>query len=142
MAIKIAPKVISCPIQLTLTIIGDKWKVLILRDLFTAPKRRFNELMRSLNPISQKMLTQQLRSLEDHGLVNRKVYPQVPPKVEYSLTELGHTLGPVLWALKEWGIEHEDYYKDRYHIELPDMGVKKEQIEAACTKEDCCLSVG
>lgn len=92
----------ACPVETTLKIIGDKWKVLILRDLFTGTKR-FNELKRSLTTITQKMLTQQLRELENDGIIHREVYPIVPPKVEYSLTELGKTLKPVIDSMYDWG---------------------------------------
>lgn len=92
----------ACPVETTLKIIGDKWKVLILRDLFTGTKR-FNELKRSLKDVSQKMLTQQLRELENDGIIHREVYPVVPPKVEYSLTELGNTLKPVIDSMYDWG---------------------------------------
>lgn len=86
-------------------LIGDKWKVLILRDLMPGTKR-FGELKKSLGSVSQKVLTAQLRDMEENGLVNRKVYPEVPPRVEYSLTDLGMSLKPVLDALQDWG---EDY---------------------------------
>ena len=92
----------ACPVETTLKIIGDKWKVLILRDLFTGTKR-FNELKRSLKDVTQKMLTQQLRELENDGIIHREVYPVVPPKVEYSLTELGNTLKPVIDSMYDWG---------------------------------------
>ncbi len=92
----------ACPVETTLSIIGDKWKVLILRDLFTGTKR-FNELKKSLKGITQKMLTQQLREMGGDGLLHREVYPVVPPKVEYSLTELGKTLKPVIDSLYDWG---------------------------------------
>lgn len=92
----------ACPVETTLKIIGDKWKVLILRDLFTGTKR-FNELKRSLTDVTQKMLTQQLRELENDGIIHREVYPVVPPKVEYSLTELGKTLKPVIDSMHDWG---------------------------------------
>lgn len=91
-----------CPVETTLQLIGDKWKVLIIRELFSGTKR-FSELKSSLKTITQKMLTQQLRDLEGSGLIIRKVYPVVPPKVEYSLSQLGLTLEPVLEALKTWG---------------------------------------
>lgn len=94
----------ACPVETTLTLIGDKWKVLILRDLFTGTKR-FSELKRSLVGVTQKMLTQQLRDLEANGIVKRTVYPVVPPKVEYSLTELGLSLQPIIDSLKKWGEE-------------------------------------
>lgn len=92
----------ACPVETTLKIIGDKWKVLILRDLFTGTKR-FNELKKSLTDVTQKMLTQQLRELENDGIIHREVYPVVPPKVEYSLTELGKTLKPVIDSMYDWG---------------------------------------
>jgi DNA-binding HxlR family transcriptional regulator len=93
----------SCAVETTLEIIGGRWKVLILRELFSGTKR-FSELQRLLVGITQKMLTQQLRELEQDGLVHRQVYPVVPPKVEYSLTDLGQTLQPVLQAMHEWGV--------------------------------------
>ena len=92
----------ACPVETTLTLIGDKWKVLILRDLMTGTKR-FGELKKSIGDVSQKVLTAQLRDMEDSGLVNRKVYAEVPPKVEYSLTELGLSLKPILDAMMIWG---------------------------------------
>ena len=90
----------ACPVETTLTLIGDKWKVLILRDLMPGTKR-FGELKKSVGNVSQKVLTAQLRAMEESGLVNRKVYAEVPPRVEYSLTELGKSLKPILdsmWA--------------------------------------------
>ncbi len=92
----------ACPVQTCLDFISDKWKILIIRDLLGGTKR-FNELKKSLAPVTQKMLTQQLREMEEYGLINRKVYPVVPPKVEYSLTELGLSLMPVIEAMKKWG---------------------------------------
>ncbi len=97
----------ACPVETTLTLIGDKWKVLILRDLMTGTKR-FGELKRSVGNVSQKVLTAQLRAMEESGLVNRKVYAEVPPKVEYSLTELGQSLKPILDAMKVWGIAYKE----------------------------------
>ena len=95
-----------CPVETTLTLIGDKWKVLILRDLLPGTKR-FGELKKSIGNVSQKVLTAQLRDMEKSGLVNRKVYPEVPPHVEYSLTELGRSLQPILDALRDWGEEYK-----------------------------------
>ena len=92
----------DCPVETTLTLIGDKWKVLILRDLLTGTKR-FGELKRSVGNVSQKVLTAQLRDMEESGLLTRKVYAEVPPKVEYSLTELGCSLRPILDAMSNWG---------------------------------------
>ena len=94
----------ECPIATTVQLIGSKWKLLIMRNLLQRPWR-FNELKKSLAPITQKMLTQQLREMEADGLVHREVYPVVPPKVEYSLTALGLSLKPVIEAMKLWG-EH------------------------------------
>ena len=94
----------ACPVETTLTLISDKWKVLILRDLLPGT-RRFGELKRSLSGVSQKVLTAQLRQMEDSGLLTRTVYPEVPPRVEYTLTELGSSLRPVLEALRDWGEE-------------------------------------
>lgn len=92
----------ACPVETTLMLIGDKWKVLILRDLMPGTKR-FGELKKSVGSVSQKVLTAQLRDMEEQGLVSRKVYAEVPPRVEYSLTELGKSLNPVLDAMREWG---------------------------------------
>ena len=95
----------ACPVETTLTLIGDKWKVLILRDLMSGTKR-FGELKKSSGTVSQKGLTAQLRDMEANGLVHRDVYAEVPPRVEYSLTELGQSLKPILDAMWNWG---EDY---------------------------------
>lgn len=92
----------TCAVEQTLKVIGGRWKVLILRELFSGVKR-FNQLQRSLHGITQKMLTQQLREMEADGLIHRQVYAQVPPKVEYSLTALGESLKPVLEAMHDWG---------------------------------------
>ncbi len=92
----------ACPVETTLTLIGDKWKVLILRDLMQGTKR-FGELKKSVGNVSQKVLTAQLRAMEESGLVNRKVYAEVPPRVEYSLTELGKSLKPILDSMRAWG---------------------------------------
>ena len=92
----------ACPVETTLMLIGDKWKVLILRDLMPGTKR-FGELKKSVGNVSQKVLTAQLRTMEESGLVNRKVYAEVPPRVEYSLTELGKSLKPILDSMRAWG---------------------------------------
>lgn len=102
MEIRTANKYPACPVETTLTLIGSKWIVLIFRELFTGTKR-FSDLKNALNGVSQKMLTQQLRQMEKNGLINRKVYPVVPPKVEYSLTDLGKTFKPVLSSIEQWG---------------------------------------
>lgn len=105
-----AKKLPDCPVEMTLQLIGDKWKVLIIRDLLTGTKR-FNELMRSVTGITQKVLTSHLRSMEAAGLVNRKVYPVIPPKVEYSLTETGYSLKPILDSMDSWGTEYKNSIK-------------------------------
>ncbi|MHC1721671.1 MAG: winged helix-turn-helix transcriptional regulator [Aminipila sp.] len=98
----------TCTFELTIDLIGGKWKPIIIWHLGTKGIQRFNELKKLLPQITQKMLTQQLRELEADNLVIRKVYPQVPPKVEYSLTDLGQTLMPILSMMCSWG---DDYYK-------------------------------
>ena len=92
----------DCPVETTLTLIGDKWKVLILRDLLPGTKR-FGELKKSIGSVSQKVLTAQLRDMEESGLLTRTVYAEVPPRVEYSLTELGQSLKPILDSMWNWG---------------------------------------
>lgn len=96
----------ACPVEMTLMLIGDRWKVLIIRDLLEGT-RRFGELKKSVGNISQKVLTSNLRSLEASGLVNRQVYAEVPPRVEYSLTETGRSLKPILDAMVEWGMDYK-----------------------------------
>ncbi len=97
----------NCPVEYTASIISNKWKVLILRDLIEGTKR-YNELNRSIVGISAKVLTQNLKDLESDGIVKRKVYPVVPPKVEYSLTEKGQELKGVLDMMKEFGLKYKD----------------------------------
>ena len=92
----------ACPVETTLTLIGDKWKVLILRDLMPGTKR-FGELKKSVGNVSQKVLTAQLRAMEESGLLTRTVYAEVPPRVEYTLSELGQSLKPILDAMRIWG---------------------------------------
>lgn len=99
---KTAKTLPACPVETTLSLIGDKWKVLILRDLMPGTKR-FGELKKSIGSVSQKVLTAQLRDMESNGLVTRTVYPEVPPRVEYSLTVLGRSLKPILDAMWNWG---------------------------------------
>ena len=91
-----------CPVETTLMLIGDKWKVLILRDLRSGTKR-FGELKKSVTGISQKVLTSNLRAMEEDGLLTREVFPEVPPRVEYPLTALGQSMSPILDAMAEWG---------------------------------------
>lgn len=95
-----------CPVEITLTLIGSKWKVLILRDLLGGTKR-FGELKKSIGGISQKVLTAQLRDMESSGLLTRRVYAEVPPRVEYTLTDLGQSLRPILEAMSRWGEEYK-----------------------------------
>ena len=95
----------ACPVETTLTLIGDKWKVLILRDLMPGTKR-FGELKKSVGNVSQKVLTAQLRAMEENGLVHREVYAEVPPRVEYQLTDLGESLMPRVQVLVDWALEH------------------------------------
>lgn len=92
----------ACPVETTLMLIGSKWKVLILRDLMSGTKR-FGELKKSVGNVSQKVLTAQLRDMEEKGLVNRHVYAEVPPRVEYNLTDFGKSLKPILDAMQTWG---------------------------------------
>ena len=96
----------ACPVETTLTLISDKWKVLIIRDLLPGTKR-FGELKKSIGSVSQKVLTSQLRQMEESGLLIRTVFPEVPPRVEYTLTELGQSLKPVLDAMWSWGEEYK-----------------------------------
>ena len=96
----------TCPVETTLTLISDKWKVLIIRDLLPGTKR-FGELKKSIGSVSQKVLTSQLRQMEESGLLIRTVFPEVPPRVEYTLTELGQSLKPVLDAMWNWGEEYK-----------------------------------
>ena len=95
----------ACPVATTVALIGSKWKLLIMRNLLSRPWR-FNELKKDLDGISQKVLTESLRSMDEDGLITRTVYPEVPPRVEYTLTELGYSLRPILEAMRVWG---EDY---------------------------------
>lgn len=96
----------ACPVETTLMLISNRWNVLILRDLMEGTKR-FGELKKSLGNISQKVLTANLRAMEENGLLIRTVYAQVPPKVEYTLTDTGYSLKPVLDAMVQWGIKYQ-----------------------------------
>lgn len=100
----------KCPIETTLKMLGCKWKVLIIRELLTGTKR-FGELKRAVAGITQKVLTSKLREMEELGLLEREVYPQIPPKVEYTLTDIGYSLRPVLESLKCWGKDYKRYTK-------------------------------
>lgn len=92
----------ACPVETTMTLISNKWKILIIRDLLSG-KKRFGELKKSVGAVSQKVLTAQLRDMEADGLLTRTVYPEVPPRVEYELTELGLSLKPILDSMRVWG---------------------------------------
>ncbi|RUR73157.1 winged helix-turn-helix transcriptional regulator [Chlorogloeopsis fritschii PCC 9212] len=96
---------LTCELEITLQVIGGRWKVLIIRELMAGVKR-FGQLQRLLPGITQKMLTQQLREMEEDGIIHREIYPQIPPKVEYSLTPLGESLKPILYAMHELAIQH------------------------------------
>lgn len=96
----------ACPVATTVTLIGSKWKLLIMRNLLVRPWR-FNELRKDLDGVSQKVLTDSLRSMEEDGIIIRTVYPEVPPRVEYSLSELGESMRPILDAMEVWGTEYK-----------------------------------
>lgn len=99
----------ECPVATTVQIIGSKWKLLILRNLLSRPWR-FNELKKDLDGISQKVLTDSLRSMEEDGIITRTVYPEVPPHVEYALSDIGESMRPILDAMKDWGITYKKQY--------------------------------
>lgn len=100
----------ACPIEMTLTLISDKWKILIIRDLISGTKR-FGELKKSVTGISQKVLTSNLRSLEHSGLLTREVYAEIPPRVEYTLTDLGYSLTPIIDSMAQWGLNYQEQFK-------------------------------
>ena len=100
----------ECPVATTVQIIGSKWKLLIIRNLLERPWR-FNELKKNLKGISQKVLTDSLRSMEEDGIITRTVYAEVPPRVEYSLSDIGETMRPILDAMKEWGVNYKETVK-------------------------------
>lgn len=107
----------ECPVKVTIDIIGGKWKPLILWHLIHKTLR-FSQLQRRLTGVTQKMLTQQLRELECDGIVHRQVYPEIPPRVEYSLTEEGRTLEPVVRQMMEWGKDYRQRHKDVEDVEM------------------------
>lgn len=96
----------TCPVATTVALIGSKWKLLIMRNLRIRPWR-FNELQKNLDGISQKVLTDSLRSMEADGIINRTVFPEVPPRVEYSLSELGESMRPILDSMEQWGLSYQ-----------------------------------
>ncbi|MFW0755832.1 winged helix-turn-helix transcriptional regulator [Pseudomonas sp. H11T01] len=114
----------ACPVAFTVDVIGGKWKSLILFHLMSGTKR-FNELRRLIPDITQRMLTLQLRELETDGVIHREIYREVPPKVEYSLTELGNSLAPLVSAMREWGAVHEHTI-----LELRRSAVDDDQFES------------
>lgn len=95
----------DCPVATTVSLIGSKWKLLIIRNLLVRPWR-FNELQKNLEGISQKVLTDSLRSMESDGIITRTVYPEVPPRVEYALSALGESMRPIIKSMEEWGLEY------------------------------------
>lgn len=97
----------DCPVATTVSLIGSKWKLLIIRNLLNRPWR-FNELQKNLEGISQKVLTDSLRSMESDGIITRTVYPEVPPRVEYALSELGESLRPIINSMAEWGTDYKN----------------------------------
>ena len=101
----------ACPVATTVQLIGNKWKLLILRNLLSRPWR-FNEMLRSIPGISQKVLTDNLRALEADGIITRTVYPEVPPRVEYALSELGNSLRPIMDAMKAWGESYQQMVRE------------------------------
>ena len=101
----------DCPVATTVQLIGSKWKLLILRNLMQRPWR-FNELRKDLSGISQKVLTDSLRALEEDGIVTRTVYPEVPPRVEYALSELGESMRPIMDSMAEWGLYYQSMVRN------------------------------
>lgn len=96
----------SCPVTATMKVLGGKWKPILINAIYLTAPARFGELKRSVKGITQSMLTSQLRELEDDGLISRKIYAEIPPRVEYTLTEFGLTLGPTIQAMAQWGKEY------------------------------------
>ncbi len=101
----------DCPVATTVQLIGNKWKLLILRNLMARPWR-FNEMLRSIPGISQKVLTDNLRALEKDGIISRTVFPEVPPRVEYALSELGDSMRPIIDAMQAWGVNYQKMVRD------------------------------
>lgn len=97
----------ACPVATTVQLIGSKWKLLIMRNLLVRPWR-FNELRKNLEGISQKVLTDSLRSMEKDGIITRTVYPEVPPRVEYALSQLGESMRPIMDAMEQWGLDYKN----------------------------------
>ena len=104
----------SCPVATTVSLIGNKWKLLILRELLSGTKR-FGELRSGIHGISQKVLTQNLRSMEEDGIIDRKVYAEVPPRVEYFLSDLGNSLRPIIDVMANWGLDYQELINNNYN---------------------------
>lgn len=100
----------ECPVATTVQLIGNKWKLLIIRNLFFNGKQRFTDFIKTI-PISKKVLTDNLRALENDGLIEREVFAEVPPRVEYSLSELGYSLKPIIDAMQDWGIDYKSIFQ-------------------------------
>ena len=96
----------SCPVTATMQVLGGKWKAILINAIYLTSPARFGELKRSVKGITQSMLTQQLRELEDDGLISRKIYAEIPPRVEFTLTEFGLTLSPIMLSMAKWGKEY------------------------------------
>ena len=129
----------ACPVETTLSLISDKWKVLIIRDLLPGTKR-FGELKKSIGNVSQKVLTSQLRQMEESGLLIRTVFPEVPPRVEYTLTELGQSLKPVLDAMWNWGEEYKAHVfcrKPRQQRPRNGFGPQRIRLRFPCPEPPC-----
>ncbi|WP_112827418.1 winged helix-turn-helix transcriptional regulator [Rhizobium cremeum] len=119
----------GCPVESTLSLLDGKWKGVILYHLITSGTLRFSELQRKLQSITQRMLTKQLRELEDSGIVERTVFPVVPPRVDYSLTSLGRSLGPVILALEQWGQRHVVCRDGKKYVVTPDDPSAETELE-------------
>ena len=134
----------ACPVATTVQLIGSKWKLLILRNLLSRPWR-FNELKKDLDGISQKVLTDSLRSLEEDGIVTRTVYPEVPPRVEYALSELGNSMRPIISAMEAWGalrIKRADTrIKWSSQAESSERGTRKQTRRAPLKRTPCRAAV-
>ena len=104
----------ECPVATTVLMIGSKWKLLIMRNLLARPWR-FNELQKSIDGISQKALTEALRSMEADGIVSRTVYPEVPPRVEYALTKLGESMRPIIKSMETWGMAYKEQMQEEQY---------------------------
>ena len=101
----------ACPVATTVQLIGNKWKLLIIRNLRMEDQQRFNQLLKTIPGISQKLLTENLRALEADGIITRTVYPQGPPRVEYALSDLGNTMRPIMDAMEAWGLHYQELVK-------------------------------